>query len=780
MKEFASQNLTLQFDERSFLTSAVVCGEEILKAASPLVTLLRGGRAFEPVSAVFSDSEASLTMSDGSAVTLSIHAEPLAVVVRAERVPGDADALLFGPVRTHLDETIGDVIGVVQGRRAAFGMMALNPKTLEGAPDSYAEAILAMDDYKACETNISTGGMAPHARAASALAGGGSVLHFFCKNRTREEFGTVVGAPQAWIQPMSASDPDAHIEGASVMLFGCPQTDALETIGALELAFGLPHPMIDGEWAKTARSAMKSYLICDFSADEVDLLLDKAQLAGMDTLYHFGPFKTWGHFEWLDDLAESDADFKARISDKASARGMKIGLHTLTNFMTTNDAYVTPVPSAHLLKLARVRLLRAVDEKDDVVCVEKHVCFTVAQTLNAVQAGDEIFTFAEARDCGGHVELTGAVRGAFGTRAAAHKAGEILFPLRDYPYKTLFPDLELQDKFADRIVELFNATGAAQISFDGHEGCSYTGQDLYAPTRFLMRCFNGFDHFVLNDGSRLHHFGWHVNTRMNWGEPWGEAMRTGQVESRIRNQDFFRRNLFPRMLGWFLLRLADRKFECSSREDLEWALSEAAGFDAGYAMTIHPSVLRRHGRIDELLGLIREWDRLRFLNVFTPEQKERLRRPENEFRLEKLSESEYLLWDLSISQPYTCALSEMQPGQAGGSDWSVDNPQEPSFAFRLRVDGEGEIRNPLFKTDAGTIKFPCTVADGQYLLFDPDGRAQVTDRNYNRIRDVSPIGSAALPHGVSAVAFACEHDRDETPDVIIRFITRGHSETIRL
>jgi hypothetical protein len=77
-------------------------------------------------------------------------------------------------------------------------------------------------------------------------------------------------------------------------------------------------------------------------------------------------------------------------------------------------------------------------------------------------------------------------------------------------------------------------------------------------TRFSLRCFEGWDHTVINDASGLHHFTWHMNTRMNWGEPWGEAMRTGQVEYRIKNQDFFRRNLFPRMLGWFLIRLADK------------------------------------------------------------------------------------------------------------------------------------------------------------------------------------------------------------------------------
>lgn len=100
--------------------------------------------------------------------------------------------------------------------------------------------------------------------------------------------------------------------------------------------------------------------------------------------------------------------------------------------------------------------------------------------------------------------------------------------------------MALQDTLADRIADLMNKTGLSQISFDGLEGCSYTGHDEYATSRFVTRCYTQFDHNVINDASRLNHNLWHIHTRMNWGEPWGEAMRTGQVANRIKNQDFFK------------------------------------------------------------------------------------------------------------------------------------------------------------------------------------------------------------------------------------------------
>lgn len=98
--------------------------------------------------------------------------------------------------------------------------------------------------------------------------------------------------------------------------------------------------------------------------------------------------------------------------------------------------------------------------------------------------------------------------------------------------------MEFQDAFADRLSEIFNNTGLSQISFDGLEGCTYTGQGEYATSRFVSRFYQTLKNPVINDASRLNHNLWHIHTRMNWGEPWGESMRTGQVENRIKNQEF--------------------------------------------------------------------------------------------------------------------------------------------------------------------------------------------------------------------------------------------------
>ena len=316
---------------------------------------------------------------------------------------------------------------------------------------------------------------------------------------------------------------------------------------------------------------MCSYLITDVSDRDLDFILDKADIAGFKYIYHPGPFEDWGHFNWSKSFVESgdDAGVKALV-DRAAQRGVSVGVHTLSNFTTTNDAYVSPVPSKNLLHQGTLSLLSDLDASQNEIRVKKSDLFSVPLTLNALMIDDELITFGSAEDDGDATVMKNCQRGAFGTRTASHKKQTPLYKLWDHPYRTLFPDMELQDAYSQRLARIFSTTGLKQISFDGLEGCTYTGHEEYAPALFVDQFFKGVSPDVINDASRLGHYTWHIHTRMNWGEPWGEAMRAGQVENRIKNQAYFKRNLFPRMLGWFLIRLADRKFECSSLEDLEW------------------------------------------------------------------------------------------------------------------------------------------------------------------------------------------------------------------
>lgn len=767
----------LVLNEKGYYRSILVEGTQVLQeGAYPIITVGTEDKLIEPSSMEVEGDELHIKMEDGELVRLKYSESPTSITFEVTDIPEKYEVLLYGPIILNINEVVGDVIGVIQGKGVAFGMQSLNIKTNAGIPREYFEQVSSKYDYKGKEAILSVR-TTPVDQLAASDIGDGAVLQFSCRRRDKLAYRDVMNLKGSMVMPLR--DDDAIIKGSKIAFFGCKAEDALVNIGAIEREHGLPHPLFDGEWGKTSRAAMKSYLISDFNEKNFDMALEKAKIAGFEYIYHSGPFLDWGHFNWDPAFVSGGDEAVKKLVDKAKSQGIKMGVHTLSNFITTNDAYVTPIPSKNLLKQGILELVSDIDDNQTEITIKKTDLFSLPMTLNAMQINDELITYGTVEERGDLMVLQNCMRGAFDTNPVSHSKNDTLYKLWDYPYKTLFPDVELQDKMVDRLVELFNNTGLEQISFDGLEGCMYTGHDEYAMARFVSRFYEGLDHNALNDGSNLNHYMWHIHTRMNWGEPWGEAMRTGQVENRIKNQEYFRRNLFPRMLGWFLIRLADRNFEATTMEDLEWALSESAGFDAGYAMTINMRTIRGHGQIDRLLTVIKNWDELRETQSFTAEQMERLKDPETEWHLEKVNDDNFILYPLHISMPYRCILGEMQPGQPGGADWSWESPFDGQFSIRLKVEGDGSIRNPSFATPKGVIRFPCEIESGQYLLYEMDGRAKVTDRNYNIITEVYPQGNAALTQGSSAVAFSCEKGGEEDdPEVVVRFITRGEGEEI--
>lgn len=696
-------------------------------------------------------------------------------VFEVTECPENFDFLTIGPIVTSLNDVVGDVVGIVQGQGAAIGIQGLHRKLLAGFPDELKQHTIHVSDEPT--SALTVGNREANTAAAYAMPFG-SVLQLFCENRRRDRVKSVVYAEKCVPAP-SLDREDADIKGCRFALLSCPASEALNVIGKIEENEGLPHPMINGEWVKTSRKATYSYLISEFGIENIEHMLAYAGKGGFSCLYHPEPFDTWGHFELRkEQFPEGDLSLKS-CAEKAAAQGIRLGLHTLTSFTRTNDSYVTPVPHKGLKAMLPGSLDEDITKEQTRFSAKNLAGLAYPATLNCIRIEDELIQYAESETTPEGISLLkGCTRGAFGTVPASHRKGCSVCKLIDYPYHTLFPDIDLQDKFADRLAQLFNFAGIEQISFDGLEGCEWTGEGEYANNSFCMRCYDQFDHTVINDASGLHHFLWHMNTRMNWGEPWGEEMRAGQVEGRMRNQAFFRKNLFPAMLGWFLIRKANRRFEASTLMDMEWALSEAAGFDAGFSLSASCDTLDSLGTTEEILEAIRNWELLRYENRFDDSLKELLKKPETEWHLEKENDTTFRLYPMAISKPLVCDLLEMQPGQPGGSDWSFAQPfDRQSFSFRMKVDGYGYIENPKFYNTTGVLQFQTSVKGGQYLLFDGE-KAFVTDRNYNKLQECPYIGSCLVEKGSAQLSFGCSFGGEEGPEVKVKVITKAEPYTV--
>jgi hypothetical protein len=644
------------------------------------------------------------------------------------------DLAIWGPFATTINQTVGETVGVVRNEDFAIGIQALNPKTLGGYPTNE-------DDTEPAYDIFATNNLVDVGDSVKVLYRGqtakhidfGSIIQAYCRDRSEER---VIPVWNHEYYEVPAFD-DGGLIGTKIALFGCESSKALETIGTIEISEGLPHPEIDGEWAKMANGATASYLIQSFSEENLDRAIELTKKAGLKYLYHGGPFKNWGHFDLHENAFPDNWESMKRCVERAEKEGVKLGLHTLSNFITTNDPYVTPIPDSRLAKVGSSKLMNSVDEKQKTIEIEDPMFFNQMKnnSLHAVVIGEEIIRYENVSE-NKPWTLLNCERAAFGTTAGTHKKGEPISKLMDHGYKTFLTNNELSDEVATNIANLYNETGLRQISFDGLEGNWSTGMGQYGRLRFAKQWYDKLKPELkgkeIMDASNPGHYFWHMYTRMNWGEPWYAGFRESQTQYRLMNQDYYRRNLMPCMLGWF------RMTEQLSLEDVEWLLARAAGFDAGFALTTSEQIIERNGLGEQLLETIALWEKLRHAGAFTAEQKELMEDVKNEFHLVSVSENSWTLYKYSMAR-FEHKQKIRQPGEPVHSKFQFENSNKSqALQFIITAPKESAISDLSFDIDNfKKIKLETTIPAGHHLKFEGASEATVYTPEWGEVKTIS-------------------------------------------
>jgi hypothetical protein len=569
------------------------------------------------------------------------------------RAAGPIELALWGPYPVAIGDLVGEVVGVVRDSTFAVGIQALNAKTMGGYPSQESDV---EPDATADDTGVYSG-LPDELRKQQLWRGDtakrtpfGSVLQAYCRNRDRQRVISNWGHEKFVALPFE----DGGAIGSKIAVFACPAKQALAVLGEIEVAEGLPHPTMGGVWAKMAPGATASYLIVDFGESTIDLAIEMTERAGLKYLYQSSPFETWGHFKLKPALFPRGWDGFRDCVEKAHKAGIQVGFHTLSNFITPNDPYVTPAPDPRLARIGTSELTADIDAAETEVPVADPVWFQKKTDMSTVVIGEELIRY-DGVSAEAPWKLLKCQRGAWDTRAAAHRKGDGAGKLMDHAYKVFLTDAALSQEVARNIAAFCNRTGATQLSLDGLEGNWSTGMGQYGRSLFTKAWYDALAPelrgHVINDASNAAHFTWHIATRYNWGEPWYAGFRQSQTLYRMKNQLFFIRNLIPHMLGWFSVRAE------TTPEDVEWLCARAAGYDAGFALATSfgskatqssGDVAALDQRQAAIFDAIKQWETARQSGAFPESVKPALQDVNREFHLVAAGPGE---WDLQPSNP---------------------------------------------------------------------------------------------------------------------------------
>ncbi len=789
--EFETATFRMALNEKGYVVSLFdkVNNKEYLAAsqAAPLLSIRCNGTVEAP----------SQMKARGNTLTLQYSENKVSAQIDAVVKPGyisfelvtvtqndKVELVIWGPYPTVISETIGESVGVVRNKVFAIGIQALNVKTLGGYPTEENDIepsynIFAGDSYVDIEEDWRS--RKNYRGQTARVQDFGSVLQAYTRNRNKDRIISNWGHTH-YVAP---AFNDGGVKGSKIALFGCPAAKALETIGQIEIAEGLPHPLIDGEWAKTAREATASYLIIGFTEENLDQALELTKKAGLKYLYHGHPFKSWGHFPLIEQAFPGNWESMKRCVDRARVQGINLGVHTLSNFINTNDPYVSPIPDQRLAKVGESVLTRDVDDQADEIYIESPLFFNQMQnnSLQSVLIGNEIIRYREVSETEPW-RLIGCVRGSFGTKAFPHTKGSKIGKLMDHGYKVFLSDADLSEEIAVTLAKLFNETGLMQISFDGLEGVWSTGKGQYARSLFTKNWYDNLNPElkgrVINDASNPGHYNWHINTRYNWGEPWYAGFRESQTQYRLMNQDFYRRNLLPSMLGWFSMNAQ------TSIEDTEWLLARAAGFDAGFAFNLNLNHAARNGASDAIFSAINTWETARMAGAFTAEQKLRMEDINNEFHLETAGVGKWNLYQYHISR-LVHEQKIRQPGEPIHSIFEFDNPfQEQPLMFILDLKpGENESSVAISQitieiNNYSRLVIPVKMDQTHVLKLDGKGKIQMFDKSWNLLETISSgTKIPLLSNGKNKVIVDAEFVTDGFSKLNIEMKTVGRPEVVK-
>lgn len=756
------------------------------------ITIQNDGINYTPTSWKCTDKTLKFIFSELSAeVSLKIESKSNYITFEITEIKSDKliEKVILGSYRVSPSEKIGQSIGIAYNDETAIGLMGLNLKSRGGFE------IVKRERFGNASKKIN----------------GGASLSGYVRNRSYER--TVDNFIQKSGQAIAVKDNDAKIEGAKFALYCIPAKSLKTVVEEIVLNEKLPYIKTKNVWNKKSGYSSSSKFIMPYDVNNIEECINVAKKAGITCIYHGWIFKTWGNFELRKNTFPKGYKSVRECSDKAMKHGINLGAHTLTNFITTNDAYITPKPHPDLALAGITKLGKNISETDNELILQDENMRPAYYDANrekvnprwrrhmAVRIGDEIIEYSYTTT-EGKLILKDCKRGAFGTKAVAHKSGEQVARLISHGYKVFFPNINLMDQMAKNLAHFFNETNLKRISFDGIEGGLTAGHGPYGCDRFVKVFFDNLkDPNILANSSDVTHFGWHYFANESWGEPWtSKNFREAHLNHRLKVQKGLKEDLLPRKMGQFSIN------ERTTKKDIEWVMGLCAGYDAGVDFYISPNFEKINKEADAILSEIKKWEEARMKCLFSEDQKKKLRDPFTFYALDKNSEGVKLVFieswapeggkaqgvdskntlpssiiksgkKVKVSLDYKHINKITEPGQPTASIWKYfckGDKQKLQYVIRLPKASKTSVKGIYLKVGTQKAIMPFLMQPGDYIINKGDKNCLLYSNDNKLKKSINfPQGCFSIKQGKNTIEFDYKgNGKTAGPEMIINFITK--------
>lgn len=466
--------------------------------------------------------------------------------------------------------------------------------------------------------------------------------------------------------------------GAKFALVAALREQFKPAIMEAERANGLPCPILEGRWARDSEPVRRSYLfVVDAKESNIDKIIEYAKIGnfGMIIFLKDNWLATHGHFKInTTNFPGGVAGVKQAVA-KIHAAGMGAGVHVFGPSISPNDPYITPKPDDRLAFVPCPPLAEAVDEKAGVLVLAGEPNLPPKTPRSDafpgyyIRVGDEIIRYQNVEP-GPKPRLVGCQRGALGTKAVPHDAGEeVKGLLTMWNYFLVDPDSTLAEELTGNFAAVFNECDFDMVYFDASDGISDVYLDRwYYLNKMHMGYYRKFKKDVLyqtsnGTGANLT---WHIVPRSASADGHGDLKK--YLDERLPTMLGMAANFTRADVGWYYM------FADVRPDQIEYVCAKTIGLDGSISIETSQTTMEQHARARQMIEMVGRYEQCRLANYFPENVKEQLREPGKDFKLFRDGDG-WKLYRAQYEEPrYVESLDGKQNAWTIRNDLSVPCP----------------------------------------------------------------------------------------------------------